>query len=211
MNSRGCSASTTAGGTSRCPRKCTAQSTSVCGVPDSSRYSHRASAGPTDTTLELLQTLLSFPCTCFLVRTMFKTHYKGQGMTIQQPGGAREHSGSGGTPRCASVWKALAASGPLPAVRSEVAVSSIAHIWPGLPAHRHSLAPAALKTPDRIPFSMDPRTFTQKVNETLTAAQELASEHSHQQLSPLHVAIVLFEDPEGVARAAVAKQVCIEL
>lgn len=54
---------------------------------------------------------------------------------------------------------------------------------------------------------MDPRTFTQKVNETLTAAQELASEHSHQQLSPIHVAIVLFEDPEGVARAAIAKQV----
>ncbi|KAL4440691.1 hypothetical protein ABPG77_000400 [Micractinium sp. CCAP 211/92] len=127
-------------------------------------------------------------------------------MTIQQPGGAREHSGSGGTPRCASVWKALAASGALPTVRSEVAVFSFAHIWPGLPAHRHSLAPSALKTPDRIPFTMDPRTFTQKVNETLTAAQELASGHSHQQLSPLHVAIVLFEDPEGVARAAVAKQ-----
>ena len=54
---------------------------------------------------------------------------------------------------------------------------------------------------------MDPRTFTQKVTEALQSAQGLASEHSHQQLSPLHVAIVLFEDPEGVARAAVAKQV----
>ncbi|KAL4457526.1 hypothetical protein ABPG75_012391 [Micractinium tetrahymenae] len=53
---------------------------------------------------------------------------------------------------------------------------------------------------------MDPRSFTQKVNETLTAAQELASENSHQQLSPVHVAVVLFEDPEGVARAAIAKQ-----
>lgn len=53
---------------------------------------------------------------------------------------------------------------------------------------------------------MDPRSFTQKVTETLNAAHELASESSHQQLTPTHVAIVLFDDPEGVARAAIAKQ-----
>ncbi|PSC72780.1 chaperone 1 [Micractinium conductrix] len=53
---------------------------------------------------------------------------------------------------------------------------------------------------------MDPRSFTQKVTELLNSAQELAQEHNHQQLTPVHVGVVMFEDPEGVAKAAVAKQ-----
>lgn len=53
---------------------------------------------------------------------------------------------------------------------------------------------------------MDPSKFTQKVTEILNAAQELAQESSHQQITPLHVAVVMFEDPEGVAKAALGKQ-----
>lgn len=44
----------------------------------------------------------------------------------------------------------------------------------------------------------------------LNAAQQLAAEHSHQQLTPVHLAIVMFGDPEGVARAALAKQAASE-
>jgi ATP-dependent Clp protease ATP-binding subunit ClpB len=53
---------------------------------------------------------------------------------------------------------------------------------------------------------MDPSKFTQKVTEILNAAQELAQEHSHQQLTPIHVAVAMFEDKEGLAKAALAKQ-----
>lgn len=47
--------------------------------------------------------------------------------------------------------------------------------------------------------------FTQKAAEALASAQESASEHSHQQLTPVHVATVLFEDPEGLAKTAINK------
>ncbi|KAI7843936.1 hypothetical protein COHA_002475 [Chlorella ohadii] len=53
---------------------------------------------------------------------------------------------------------------------------------------------------------MDPTQFTEKVTSLLNAAQQLASEHSHQSLTPTHVAIVMFEDEGGVARAALARQ-----
>lgn len=53
---------------------------------------------------------------------------------------------------------------------------------------------------------MDPKQFTEKVTSLLNAAQQLAAEHSHQSLTPTHVAIVMFEDEGGVARAALAKQ-----
>ncbi|KAI3436547.1 hypothetical protein D9Q98_005963 [Chlorella vulgaris] len=52
---------------------------------------------------------------------------------------------------------------------------------------------------------MDASKFTAKVGELLTAAQELAQEHDHQQVTPLHVAIVMFEDEGGLARAALSK------
>ena len=52
---------------------------------------------------------------------------------------------------------------------------------------------------------MDGSKFTQKTAEALSRAQELATEHSHQQLTPLHVAITLFEDPEGLAKTAIGK------
>lgn len=52
---------------------------------------------------------------------------------------------------------------------------------------------------------MDGSKYTQKVNEALRSASELATEHSHQQVTPLHVATALFEDPEGLAKTAVKK------
>jgi ATP-dependent Clp protease ATP-binding subunit ClpB len=52
---------------------------------------------------------------------------------------------------------------------------------------------------------MDASKFTQKVNAALLAAQELAQENSNPQLTPTHLAVVLFEDPEGIAKQAVLK------
>ena len=46
---------------------------------------------------------------------------------------------------------------------------------------------------------------TQKVTEVINAARDLALESSHQQLSAIHVATVLFEDPNGIAKAAVLR------
>ncbi|KAK9916599.1 hypothetical protein WJX75_004717 [Coccomyxa subellipsoidea] len=52
---------------------------------------------------------------------------------------------------------------------------------------------------------MDPSKFTQKTIETLNNAQELAQENSHQQVTPIHVAIKLLEDPEGIAKQAILR------
>ena len=52
---------------------------------------------------------------------------------------------------------------------------------------------------------MDPSKFTQKTIETLNKAQELAQENSHQQVTPVHVAIKLLEDPEGIAKQAILR------
>ena len=52
---------------------------------------------------------------------------------------------------------------------------------------------------------MDGSKFTQKTNEALSSASELATERSHQQVTPLHVATALFEDAEGLAKTAVKK------
>ncbi len=72
--------------------------------------------------------------------------------------------------------------------------------------HANGAHPSAvIPSPD---FSMPgfPLPATLPVLQVLNSAQQLAQEHSHQQLTPIHVGIVLFEDPEGVARAAIAKQ-----
>ena len=53
--------------------------------------------------------------------------------------------------------------------------------------------------------AMNGSKFTQKTNEALSSASELATEHSHQQVTPLHVATALFEDAEGLAKTAVKK------
>ena len=52
---------------------------------------------------------------------------------------------------------------------------------------------------------MDPSKFTQKTIETLNNAQELAQENAHQQVTPVHAAIKLFEDPEGIAKQAILR------
>lgn len=46
---------------------------------------------------------------------------------------------------------------------------------------------------------------TQKAAEAINQAGSLALENSHQQLTPIHLAIVLLEDPEGLAQQAVLK------
>jgi ATP-dependent Clp protease ATP-binding subunit ClpB len=47
--------------------------------------------------------------------------------------------------------------------------------------------------------------FTQKVESYLSTAAELAQESSHQQLSPVHLAIAMFEDPEGIGKQCAVK------
>ena len=52
---------------------------------------------------------------------------------------------------------------------------------------------------------MDPNKLTQKVIEIYNAARSLALDEQQQQLSPLHFAIIMFEDPEGIAKQACLK------
>lgn len=47
--------------------------------------------------------------------------------------------------------------------------------------------------------------LTQKSVEVVNAAAELAQSLDHQQLVPLHLAVVLFEDAQGVAKEATLK------
>ena len=47
--------------------------------------------------------------------------------------------------------------------------------------------------------------FTEKTNECLKKAIELAQEEGHGLVTALHTALVLFEDDEGVAQQAVLK------
>ena len=53
---------------------------------------------------------------------------------------------------------------------------------------------------------MDPNKFTQKTHEAIRAASELAQDNGHAQISPVHLAIALFEDPEGLAKQAVLRE-----
>ncbi|TMW57604.1 hypothetical protein Poli38472_003529 [Pythium oligandrum] len=47
---------------------------------------------------------------------------------------------------------------------------------------------------------MNPQEFTDKTNECLQTARELAEEYGHAQLTPLHLTHALFDDAEGTAR-----------
>ena len=53
---------------------------------------------------------------------------------------------------------------------------------------------------------MDPNKFTRKTQEAIQNAAELAQDNSHAQISPVHLAIFLFEDPEGLAKQAVLRE-----
>lgn len=52
---------------------------------------------------------------------------------------------------------------------------------------------------------MDPNKLTQKTAEVVNAARDLALEEQHQELHPIHLAIVMVEDPEGIAKHAIMK------
>lgn len=47
---------------------------------------------------------------------------------------------------------------------------------------------------------LDPKKITHKTSEAINAALELARDEQHQQLVPLHIAVVVFEDPRGGCR-----------
>ena len=51
---------------------------------------------------------------------------------------------------------------------------------------------------------MDPGRFTQKVTECFVAAQDLAREHSHQLLTPIHLAAALLAG-DGIARQVLSQ------
>jgi len=54
-------------------------------------------------------------------------------------------------------------------------------------------------------MSLNPDNFTEKTNSVLVVAQELAREHQNVQLSPLHVALALFQDGDGLAKSIAQK------
>lgn len=51
---------------------------------------------------------------------------------------------------------------------------------------------------------MNPDKFTHKTNETLAGAHELAMTNGHAQFTPLHMAVALLADPNGIFRQAIA-------
>lgn len=48
---------------------------------------------------------------------------------------------------------------------------------------------------------MNPSTFTDKVNQVITGAQELCTEHGHTQLTSIHLATSCFQDEGGLAKS----------
>jgi ATP-dependent Clp protease ATP-binding subunit ClpB len=52
---------------------------------------------------------------------------------------------------------------------------------------------------------MDPESFTEMAAKALVGAQSLAREHSHAVLTPAHLVLSLFKDPEGLARRICVK------
>jgi ATP-dependent Clp protease ATP-binding subunit ClpB len=47
---------------------------------------------------------------------------------------------------------------------------------------------------------MDPNKLTAKASEAISAAAELATEAGNPQLTPVHLAVALFEDPNGLGK-----------
>lgn len=52
---------------------------------------------------------------------------------------------------------------------------------------------------------LSPETFTDKTNQVLLAAQTLAGENNHIQLLPLHVAVTIFSEPNGLGQQIASK------
>ena len=49
-------------------------------------------------------------------------------------------------------------------------------------------------------MSLNPNQWTSKVQEAWQAASTLCSDEGHAEVAPVHLAVVLFEDPEGLGR-----------
>ncbi|EFJ47196.1 hypothetical protein VOLCADRAFT_61636 [Volvox carteri f. nagariensis] len=54
-------------------------------------------------------------------------------------------------------------------------------------------------------MTFDPKKATEKVNEIVSSSIHLAQEEQHATLTPLHLAVVLFEEPQGIARSAASR------
>ncbi|GIL53361.1 hypothetical protein Vafri_9031 [Volvox africanus] len=54
-------------------------------------------------------------------------------------------------------------------------------------------------------MGFDPKKATEKVNEVINTSINLAQEEQHATLTPLHLAVVLFEEPQGIARSATSR------
>jgi hypothetical protein len=58
-------------------------------------------------------------------------------------------------------------------------------------------------TTNTLRMSLNPESFTDKTNEYISAARNLALEGRHVQITPLHLALAILADPEGLG-----KQIC---
>ncbi|GLC35085.1 hypothetical protein PLESTM_000277900 [Pleodorina starrii] len=56
-------------------------------------------------------------------------------------------------------------------------------------------------------MAFDPKKATPKVNEVLASAVNLATEQQHDTLTTIHLAVVLFEEPQGLARSIAQRAV----
>lgn len=54
-------------------------------------------------------------------------------------------------------------------------------------------------------MALNPKYWTEKTAEAVSKAKELAEEHSHVQLAPIHLAVVLFAEEDGLARSIANK------
>lgn len=54
-------------------------------------------------------------------------------------------------------------------------------------------------------MALDTNKLTQKTIETLNASHHLCQEEQHAQLTPIHLAVTLFEDPQGVGRMSAVR------
>ncbi len=54
-------------------------------------------------------------------------------------------------------------------------------------------------------MALNPKYWTEKTAEAVSKAKELAEEHSHVQLAPIHLAVVLFAEEDGLARSIASK------
>lgn len=54
-------------------------------------------------------------------------------------------------------------------------------------------------------MALNPKYWTDKTAEAVTKAKELAEEYSHVQLAPVHLAVVLFGEEDGLARSICTK------